>query len=181
MLSTNKKKVPQTKLSAQTKFSVPIVLYYVTFNVTRVGISLFHSSLFCSKSLIQRATVSDSLTSIFTKEQPWAIRSHPSLQKRECEQFAHIPLYKRVTVSNLLFKKEWPWAIRSHPSLQKSNHERFAHIPLYKRVNVSDLLTSLFTKERLWAISSLKKSYHERFAGLGTHSFQKNATFLRSL
>ena len=41
-------------------------------------------------------------TSFFTKEQPWAIRSHPSLQKSDREKFAHIPLYKVCL-----------WAIRS--------------------------------------------------------------------
>ena len=44
--------------------------------------------------------MSDSLSSLFKKEQPWAIRSLRSLKKSNREPIALIALYKRVTRAN---------------------------------------------------------------------------------
>ena len=87
------------------------------------ALSLICSSIFRSKLLIlksnceqfthvahyKRATVSDLLRLLITKERPWSIHSRWSLQKSNREQFAHITLYKWATMSKLLslhFKKE---------------------------------------------------------------------------
>ena len=54
-------------------------------------------SLVCR--LFLKSNRSDSLSSLFTKEQPWAIHSHSFLQKSNCERFAPVALYKRATVA----------------------------------------------------------------------------------
>ena len=117
--------------------------------LSRVGNSLFHSSLFRSKSLflksdherlalvdlLKRATVSKSLSLDFTKEWLWANRCSRSLQKSD--------------TSELLLKKEsreWFDLLlsKTERSLQKIScfWEFFTAFPLF--MPMSELLPLLF-------------------------------------
>ena len=113
--------------------------------------------------------MSDSLSSLFKKEQPWANQSCLSLKKRDHERIALVALYKRVTVSESLsiFLKRVALVICSwfeQTALKRVNRSRrssfscsFLKIDgidslftLYKRATVSKPLPLLFTKERSW-------------------------------
>ena len=146
--------------------------------------------------------MSDLLTSLFTKEQPWANLSRHSLQKssvsesllslfkkEQCEWFdsdsskslaknkwfarkfvfficfdnfspflcpranlsslfAHLLFLKSCLNDLLPSLSQRLWATCSDCSWHKSNSERFAQVPHDIRVTVSDSLRSLMTKER---------------------------------
>ena len=69
----------------------------------RVGNSLFRSfDLPLSSIFKKRATVSDSLLSLFKKEPLWANQYCRTLKKSNCEQIAFVAVYNRATLSKLL-------------------------------------------------------------------------------
>ena len=70
----------------------------------RVGNSLFRSFDLGYLTLVdlKRATVSDSLLSLFKKEPLWANQSRLTLKKSNCEQIAFVAVYNRATLSKLL-------------------------------------------------------------------------------
>ena len=105
-------------------------------------------------ALNKRATVRDSLLSLFTKEQPWAIHSGLSWQKINHERFIQVSHDKRSTMSNSfrsLMTKDQPWAIHSSLSWQKSNHERFIQVYHDKRAMAANrsFALSLTKNERI--------------------------------
>ena len=136
-----------------------LFLHFSPRGTTRVG-----NLLFCSKSLIL---------------------------KSNCEQFAQITHDKRATVSELhrlLTKNEQPWAIHSGHSPKMSNCEQNAQVAHDKRATRAN--RSFFLSESLFHLHKtsdslkniwIKSFFCSFFAGLGKCSFQKNATFLRSL
>ena len=124
--------------------------------------------------------MSESLSSLFTKERLWASCCCCSFQKSDRERII-LDLLKKSDVSDSIViqanrskKRAIRWKKRffcrfspflcqkskSLPSLftqslfLKEWQEQFALIALYKRANVGESLTSFFTKEWLWAIRS---------------------------
>ena len=164
------------------------------------ALSLIRSILFHSKSLRlksdhewfaqvahdKRVTVNVSLSSLLTKERPWAISSGCSGQKSDVGEL----------LSSLMTKERHEWFAhcsskllsKSSTSPEKNGKNRIFHMFLtvfpflcpkalrshrsflscsFLMSNMSDLITLLFTKERTWANRSghsLQKSNRERFA-----------------
>ena len=139
--------------------------------LTRIGNSLFHSSLFRSKSLIllsdceqfalvalnKRPTVSDSLRSLMIKEGPsvngsvkerhewFTLDSSESLSKMS-DFFQKIHNFRMfLTVFHCFSTYLYPRANRSCSSLLSCS---------FLKSNESDSLSSLLTKMRPWAIRS---------------------------
>ena len=124
--------------------------------------------LFCSKSLILKVTVSDSLSLLFKKEWPWANRS---LQKSDRELFtcdsSESPSKMSDSIEKIhIFLLLFPFFMPKRESLPslftqslffkdrfallplyKSNREQIAPVALYKRASVSDSRRLLMTKE----------------------------------
>ena len=121
--------------------------------------------------------MSDTLKLLFTKERQWAIPSHHSLQKSDCEQLAQVALYKRamwvirswlrksllkneqitqkIHIFCMFFCQFFPLFPKSklYPSLFahslffKEQLERFAPVAHYKRTTLRDSLLLLFTSD----------------------------------
>ena len=107
--------------------------------------------------------MSDSLWSLFEKEQPWVNSSCRSLKKSDHERIALLALYKRATVSKLLSsyctyysyvfdsfslhasplfkpKSESLKLLFAPPVILKEQQEQFALVTLYKRVTMIALV-----------------------------------------
>ena len=154
------------------------------FSLIRVGNLPFRSSLFCSKSLIlksdcerlallalyKRATMSKSLSLLFTKEQPWVNRSSRSLQKSYCERIAlnflkkgqcqwfaqdsweSLSKNKQLPGKNLFFvclDSFWqfsPFLWANRRSLQESDSLFFTSKSLFLSQKMSNLLEKLISE-----------------------------------
>ena len=122
----------------------------------------------------RRATVSDSLRLLMTKEQHWANRSCRSCQKSDVsdllrslrtkelhEWFAHDSSKSLAKTSNslkkiiqtLCFSHKFLTVFTLFMPMRKSLPSLLTQ-SLFFKSNMSDSITSLFTKERPWAICS---------------------------
>ena len=116
----------------------------------RVVNSLFHFSLFALK---KRASVRESLSSLFKKVGPWANRSCGSLQKRDRERIALIALYNRASgVIRSWFKQI---ALKIERFSRKNSYFSYVFdsfsLPFPFYMPKSELLRLLSKKERPWA------------------------------
>ena len=144
---------------------------------SRVGNSLFRSSLFCSRSLILKRDCEQFALVRFKKEQPWANCCGRFLQKSDhLDNWVTVsePLsllikkidmsdclwFKQITLKNEcfalkkieFFKRFWQF-FPFFMSESKSLPSLFAQL-LFLKSNGNNSISSLITKERPWAICS---------------------------
>ena len=131
---------------------------------------IFPSSLFRSCRSLKRATLSNSILSIFKKERPWANQSHRSLQKSDHKRIALLDLYKRTMLvihtdssdSLVFFTCFWKFL----PLFMSK--EQIATVTLRSFLKIDGVnlfLAIIFKKERSlanWSHRSSKKSDREQ-------------------
>ena len=111
---------------------------------------------FTQNRLYNWATVNDSLSSLFNKEQLWANRSRCSTLSYSFLQSDGIESFLSLFAQSLFASRSF-LQICSRCSWQKSGGKRITTFTPYKRARVSEWLLSLLTKERLWAIFSFSQ------------------------
>ena len=102
------------------------------------------------------ATVNDSLSSLFNKEQLWANRSRCSTLSYSFLQSDGIESFLSLFAQSLFASRSF-LQICSRCSWQKSGGKQITTFTPYKRARVSEWLLWLLTKERLWVIFSFSQ------------------------
>ena len=125
--------------------------------------------------------MSESLSTLLKKEQPWANCSHRSLKKSDLSDSlviqAKLPVF---TAFPPFYTQELIAPVALPPiALFREWWERFALITNYKRATISEILPSFITKEQPWAIHS-RHSLQSATGGIRYFS-RANQTFSLSL
>ena len=161
-------------------------IQYIVSVKSRVGNSLFRSFVVASLllSTLKRATVSNSLSSLFKKERLWINRAQCSLKKSDIELNAHVAPYKerpRANCSQFLLKR----ATSVIPPNVFFGCFFYSFFPLFmsKECIVTVALLSFFKRVTgvIRSHQSLQKSYSEQIAPVALFNRATMSDLLRSL